>query len=45
MDILDILKLLTQPIENNKAFFIMSPMLVFVSVSLLYKGYRFIKTK
>ncbi|CEQ01708.1 Uncharacterised protein [[Clostridium] sordellii] len=45
MNILDLLKLLTQPIENSKAFFVISPMLVFISVSLLYKGYRLVKTK
>lgn len=41
----NILNLLLSPISDDKAFFVITPCLVFLAVSMSYKSYRLSKIK
>lgn len=40
---MNIINLLLSPINDDKAFFIITPCLVFLAVSMSYRSYRFSK--
>ncbi|GAA0102529.1 hypothetical protein UT300012_32440 [Paraclostridium bifermentans] len=42
---MNIINILLSPISNDKAFFIITPCLVFLAISMSYKSYRFTKIK